>query len=282
MEGRPSLTQLQASPALQAVVIPWAGLPQATRLLLLESPHLSVHNLHHNDHDTAETALALLLAAARRLIPYDQALRQGDWRGRYAPNPSVRLYGKTALLLGYGHIGRRIAAMLLGLGMQVLAVRRQAQRIETTDGVQVHPAASLPDLLTQAQVLVVTLPHTPETEGLIGAQALARLPQGALLVNVGRGPVVEQRALYEALRSGRLGGAGLDVWYHYPADEASRFYTPPADLPFHELDNVVLSPHRAGGSAETEALRMASLAELLNALSRGEWAVNRVDLQAGY
>jgi phosphoglycerate dehydrogenase-like enzyme len=103
-----------------------------------------------------------------------------------------------------------------------------------------------------------------------------------VLINIARGPIVDEAALYNALRGGSLYGAGLDVWYNYPADEQSRSHTAPSYHPFHELDNVVMSPHRAGGSDETERLRMAHLAELLNAAARGEPMPNRVNLQAGY
>lgn len=282
INGRPNRQQLEASQQLRAVVIPWAGLPQATRRLLLEFPQLEVFNLHFNAIDTAETALALLLAAARQLIPHDRALRQHDWRGRYRPNTSLRLRGKTALILGFGQIGRQLGAMLKGLGMRVLATRRTVQGVEDMDGIRVHPSRHMQDLLPQAHVLAITLPHTPETDQLISEAALALLPAEALLVNIGRGPIVDQGALYQALVSGRLGGAGLDVWYHYPSDEASRACTPPADYPFHELGNVVMSPHRAGGSAESERLRMAELAALLNELASGGSSISRVDVQAGY
>jgi phosphoglycerate dehydrogenase-like enzyme len=282
VNGRPNRQQLEASPLLKAVVIPWAGMPQATRDLLLEFPQLEVYNLHHNAVDTAETALALLLAAARRLLPHDRALRRHDWSGRYRPNSSLRLRGRTALILGFGQIGRQLGAMLLGLGMRVLATRRTQDAVEHIAGIEVHPSIHLHDLLPQAQVVAVTLPHTPETDYLIDEAALSLMPDGALLVNIGRGPIGDQAALYQALISGKLGGAGIDVWYHYPLDEPSRSNTPVADYPFHELDNVVMSPHRAGGSAETEQLRMAELAALLNDLESGSGSARQVDVQAGY
>jgi phosphoglycerate dehydrogenase-like enzyme len=93
--------------------------------------------------------------------------------------------------------------------------------------------------------------------------------------------VIEEAALYAELRNGRL-QAGLDVWYNYPPDEAARGDAMPANYPFHELDNVVMSPHRAGGSDQTERLRMEGLAELLNAAGQGQPIPNRVDLTAGY
>ena len=96
-------------------------------------------------------------------------------------------------------------------------------------------------------------------------------------------PIVDEAALYEALRSGALHSAGIDVWYRYPGRDGDPKNTPPAEHPFHELDNVVMSPHRGGWLHEAEALRMRDLAELLNALAREEDpAPGRVDLEAGY
>jgi phosphoglycerate dehydrogenase-like enzyme len=103
-----------------------------------------------------------------------------------------------------------------------------------------------------------------------------------VLVNIGRGRIVAEEALYAALRSGQLHAAGLDVWYSYPPDEAARAHHRPSAHPFHELDNVVMSPHRGGAADETARLRMGALAELLNAAARGEPVPNRVDPEAGY
>lgn len=280
--GRPGRELLAACPDLRALIIPWAGVPEATRRLMLQYPHVAVHNLHHNALPVAEHALALLLAAAKFVVPMDRALRAGDWTVRYRANPSVVLAGKRALILGFGAIGRQLARLCLGLGMRVAAVRRTSEAPSQVDDVAVSTVGAFPRLLPEADVLLICLPHTGETTGLVGRQALSLLRPTAILVNVGRGPVVDQAALYEALRDHRLYAAGLDVWYNYPADEAARSKTAPSEYPFHELDNVVLSPHRAGGSTETERLRMTHLAELLNAAARGEPMPNRVDLSAGY
>jgi phosphoglycerate dehydrogenase-like enzyme len=280
--GRPQREQIMASPGLQALIIPWAGIPEPTRELMLQFPHIAVHNLHHNALPVAEHVMALLLAAAKFIVPMDRSLRAHDWRARYQPSPSILLAGKTALILGSGSIGQRVMRLCSALDMQVVAIRRHAAKGQTINGMSVASFQELHRLLPQAHILIICLPHTPETTGLIGAQELALLPPQAILVNIGRGPIVDEGALYEALRGGTLYAAALDVWYDYPGEEATRSHTPPSAYPFHELDNVVMSPHRAGGSTETERLRMTYLAKSLNAAARGEPLPNRVDLQAGY
>lgn len=283
ISGSAKREHLAASPQLHTVIVPWAGIPVALRdLLRVEFPQLALYNLHHNAPPVAELAMALLLAAAKRIVPLDQALRRDDWTPRYEPSRAMLLEGKTALVLGYGAIGRLVARACRGLGMQVLATRRSPQTASDEYAHEIHSSAALPDLLPRVHALIICLPLTPETEGLLGEKELRLLPAGAVLVNIGRGPIVQEQALYEALRDGHLGAAGLDVWYNYPQDEESRSQTPPSNYPFHELDNVVLSPHRGGSTMETGRLRMAALAELLNALARGEEPANRVDLQRGY
>jgi phosphoglycerate dehydrogenase-like enzyme len=280
--GRPDRSHLTASPSLHTLIIPFAGLPAITRTLMLEFPHIAVHNLHHNAALTAEMALALLLSAAKFIIPFDRALRSHDWTPRYSPNPSLLLEGKTALVLGFGAIGKRVARACWGMGMHVIIVRRQLRQEPCDFPVEIYPASTLTTVLPRAHVLVIALPATPETEGLIGATELALMPHGSVLVNIGRGPIVEQHALFDALKTGRLAAAGLDVWYNYPTDAASRSHTSPADLPFHELSNVVMSPHRAGHALETEEMRMIALAQLINTIVRGEPVPDRVDIEAGY
>jgi phosphoglycerate dehydrogenase-like enzyme len=166
--------------------------------------------------------------------------------------------------------------------MEVLATKRSASSVTSDTDATIHPPSALPDLLPRTNVLIICLPLTPETEGLVGKAELAALQPHAILVNVGRGPVVDENALYEALVDGTLHGAGLDVWFNYPSDEAARAHTPAASVPLHELDNVVMSPHRAGLTRDTDRLRMTHLAELLNHAARGEPLPNRLDLERGY
>jgi len=284
VSGRPTAEQLDASPALHTLIIPWAGLSVPTGELLGKYPHLEVHNLHYNAVTTAESALMLLLMAAKLILPVERSFREHDWRPRHLyPNPSLMLSGKTALILGYGSIGRHVGKVCRAMGMRVIATRRSLDGGPPDDPyAEVYPAGELHRLLPQANVLIITLPLTPETDSLIGEAELNLLPENAILVNVGRGPIVDQAALYQALKDGHLHSAGLDVWYHYPPDETSRANTPPADFPFHELDNVVMSPHRGGGSMEVDLLQMEHLARILNLAAHGQALPNKVEPQRGY
>ena len=108
--------------------------------------------------------------------------------------------------------------------------------------------------------------------------------QNAVIVNIGRGDIIDQAALYKTLKEHPTMAAGIDVWYNYPKNEADRLNTPPANYPFHELDNIVMSPHRAGSLNQTdiEVLRMTHLAELLNQAAKGKPMPNLVDPEKGY
>lgn len=287
--GVPERSMVEGNDKLRALIIPWSGVPNRTRGLMREFPGVAVHNLHHNALQVAEVAMALLLAAAKWIVPMDASLRRDDWSPRYKDGPTVLLAGKRALVLGSGAIGRLIVRMCKGLGMRATAVRRgpverEAGGAARSGGTDVRQIADLRKLLPEADALMVCLPLTDETRGLIGSDELALMPERAILVNVGRGPVVDEAALYHALRDGTLHAAGLDVWYNYPTDESGRKSTSPSEYPFHELKNVVMSPHRAGApnTPETESLRMRALAELLNAAARCEPIPNLVDLELGY
>ena len=281
--GYPTDADLAAIRRDGKLVIPFAGLPAPTRDKLARRADLAVYNLHHGAPLVAEHALAMLLSLSRRIGPMDAALRRGDWRPRYAPDPAVALAGEKALILGYGAIGQRVAAALSALGMTVHATRRRGPFGDQPPAT-VWPPEATRDLIPGTRALIIALPLTPATRGLIDACALARLDRSALLVNVARGPIVDEAALYEALRDRHLFGAGLDVWWRMP-DPDQRHDTPPAKHPFHDLDNVVLSPHRAAHAAQTETLRTQGLAALLADLLAGKAPAlpgARVDLGEGY
>ena len=280
IKGRPTEDDINASDKLKAVIVPFAGIPDVTSTLMEQNPHITLHNLHHNAIPTAEMALGLLMAVARGIVPAHNRFVKHDWSSRHQPNASFLLSGKTALILGYGTIGEHLGTILRAMGMTVIGTRRRYP----DEARNIYPAEVTTNLLPQADVLIVALPATPETTDLLGARELGLLPKGAILINIGRAAVINQNALYGALRRKHLFGAGLDVWYNYPKSQEERKNTPPADLPFHELDNVVMSPHRAGdgGNDEIEFLRFNALAQAINAAANDEPIPHQVDLSLGY
>lgn len=275
-----AVPDLLDAPDLRHVIVSWAGLPVALRDGLLSRPHLTVHNSHYNAPFVAQHAVALLLAVANRLLPCDAALRRGEWLGMSEAQPSMALGHEQALLLGYGAIGRHIAPALLGMGMRVVAFRRQAGGADEL-GVRAVDESGLDEALAQSRVVVCSLPGTASTTGLLDERRLRLLPPGSLVVNVGRGPVIDEQALYQALSDGHLGGAGLDVWYRYRRDYAKGETPYPARLPFWELPNVVMSPHRAADTEHAERARAMDVAATLRALAAGELR-NRMDVLQGY
>ncbi len=183
----------------------------------------------------ASAAAALVLACSHRLRERDAALHAGDWdAGRFVPQ-GLGLTGRTLGVIGYGRIGREVVRLLAPWQMNVLVT----QRTEVTeDGVR---WLELETLLAESDVVVVACPLTEETRGLLGAEKLALMRPTAFLINVARGGIVDQRALVEALRDGRLAGAGLDVVDPEPL---------PADDLLLELPNVVGAPHSLGYTDE--------------------------------
>ncbi|MBN2555133.1 MAG: NAD(P)-binding domain-containing protein [Anaerolineales bacterium] len=282
VSGRMTEQELHASGKLTTLVIPFAGIPSPTYELLRDVPGLEVYNLHHNALPTAEMAITLMLAVIKQIIPADHNLRRGDWTLRYQKRTTRMAGGGQALILGYGAVGRHLASLCVGLGMRVTVVGRSMEKE--------HPAAHryvctdrLEEELPNCDVVFICLPLTVETKNFLDERRIEMLSESTVLINVGRGAIVNEKALYTALRDRRILGAGLDVWYRYPAEAEEREQTYPSAYPFHELDNVVLSPHMAGGVQGMEFRRMEDLAQLLNRLLSGDKPdENRVDLHLGY
>lgn len=289
--SHPDEQLLTASPNIEALIHPWAGVPPKTVALMQKFPHITFHNSHHNAILTAEFAVALLMSASKRVIPIDQKLRRGDWTERYQNKilPPF-LYGQTALVMGYGNIGKHIAKCLKGIGMNVWATRRSADEIYQDEIAKIHPSHMLHELLPKADAVLLAMPLTEDTRGIIGKSELDLMRDTATLVNVSRGVMIDQEALYNGLKERVIHAAGIDVWYIYPGDSiaypdddpAAQADTFPADFPFNELDNIVMSPHRADLTADTERLRMVHYAHMLNTYASGKPMPNRVNLDAGY
>lgn len=187
--------------------------------------------------DVAEHALALLLTCARRVVRSDAALRDGRWPAYRELGAMHRLRGRTLGVVGWGRIGRAVGERARALGMEVVA---HDPALETAD----VPLLELGELLDAAHAVSLHAPLLPATRHLVGAAELDRLGPEGILINTGRGGLVDEAALAEALRAGRIAGAGLDVFETSPL---------PADSPLLELDGVVLTPHSAAFTDEALA-----------------------------
>lgn len=226
-------------------------------------------NCHGHERPIAEFVMAGLLLGAHPLTDADRRLRLGDWH-YWAGRPQMlreELGERTLGLVGFGHIGREVAARARGFGMRIHA----ANRSPIAPGPLVDRVFGLDEieaLMASSDDIVVSLPLAPETRGLIGAKALAAMRPGGSITNVGRGPVIDEAALYEALRSRAIARAVIDTWYVYPG--AGNASPHPSRFPFHELDNVVMTPHMSGWSTGTVRRRQETMARNIARLARGE------------
>jgi len=218
-----------------------------------------------------ESAIGVLLALMKKLPQYHEDQKQRIWRDE---NADASIAGSHALVIGFGAAGMSIGRVLHAFGAKVTGVRRQnldkpdfADTVVTPDAL----AALLPD----ADIIILALPHTKETDKLLSRELLARVKPGAVLINIGRGKTVDQAALTEALQDGRLGGAGLDVFDVEPL---------PQDDPLWTMPNVFITPHVAGRDYMPLALarNIALFKENLKRYLSGEELLHIVDREIGY
>lgn len=210
--------------------------------------------------DVAEHALALLLALERRIVPFDADMKSGGWTTP-AAGSIRRLRGLTLGLLGVGRIGAALAQRAQGLGMNVIGT--DAYRSLTDFAAIGVEAVSIDELAERSDHLSIHVPHTPETNAIVDAHFLKRMRTDAYLINTSRGKVINEADLVEALRAGTIAGAGLDVFETEPL---------PRDNPLRGLQNVILTPHYAGYSAQSwEDLREEMCRTTVDFLTTG-WA----------
>lgn len=214
-----------------------------------------------NARAVAELTLALMLAVLRRVSRFDTAMRSGEWLDPELQDGIGELGGRTVGLVGYGAIPRLLAPVLIALGCRLIYTSR-AQHADA-----LGEWRSLDALLAEADVVSLHVPLTDDTANLIDAAAIARINPGAVLINTARGGLVDQAALTEALASGRLAGAGLDVFVHEPHDASEALF---------RLSNVVLTPHIGWLTTGTFDRSFALAAENCRRLDSGEALLHRV------
>jgi phosphoglycerate dehydrogenase-like enzyme len=217
-----------------------------------------------NSDPVVQTAIAGLLLLARRFPRWLDAQRRHAWEPMRGVEAPADLRGQTIMVVGLGNIGMPIAQFCQALGMQVIGIRRTPKGHKDTLN-EIHPLAKFDELLPRCQWLVMACPLTQETRHLVNAATLAKLPRGAAFINVARGSVADESALIEALRSGQLDCAHLDVFEKEPL---------PAQSPLWDLPNVILTPHNASAAAGNDRRSVELFLVNLEKWARGEPLLN--------
>lgn len=241
------------------------------------NPGVRVSTTGHHEESIAEYVVMSLVALQRDLRSQDAALRTGKWASA-AQVPSIpqpaTLKGRVVTFFGFGAIGQAAWRALRHFGAEGIAITRSGSTDAPAHGLRWSGQnAELQRALQESDILVVSVPLDPDTRGVIGAAQLAALGQNGLVVNVARGPVVEEHALFAALADKSIAGAAIDVWYRYPGPDGNAH---PSDLPFGSLDNVIMTPHSSGVTQQTFRERVVAIAENINRFTRGEPLVDEV------
>jgi phosphoglycerate dehydrogenase-like enzyme len=229
-------------------------------------------------HETAiaEYIVMVWLALHHRLFEISGEFRErGSWRTSWvesgAPHGEVR--GSTLGIVGYGRVGREVARRAAPFGCRILAANRSPREAET--GVErIFPLAELDAMLPECDTVALCTALGPETTGLIDAHRLARMKPTAFLINIARGQVIDEDAVYAALRDRTIGGAALDVWWQYP--NAAEPLRRGSRHPFHELPNVIVTPHNSGWTQGMVRRRWDEIADNIGRCVRGEPLINVV------
>jgi phosphoglycerate dehydrogenase-like enzyme len=272
-------TRLTAEEAARAARARWihttaVGVGGVLQPAVLERPIVVTNTRGTHGEAIAEHAIALALALRRRL--HVALARQAERRWAQEEISRSRVPALSAsqlLVLGLGGIGSRVAALGAGLGMRVEGIRRRLDLPAPPGVARVRPLSDLHDALAAADVVVLALPGTGETRALLGAHELGAMRRGAVLVNVARGRLVDDGALIDALRSGRLGGAGMDAFEREPL---------PPDHPFWTLPNVIITPHTAAFAGDYWRPAVDLFLENFARFRRGDPLLNVVDKAHGY
>ena len=264
--GARAKASFESARNLRLVIIPFSGMDWFDPDWLPQQ--CVICNLNSGIDPIAEYVFCAMLSNEVRLHEMDAELREQRWTwggGTVMGRKHGELQGKTIGLVGFGRIAKRVAELARVFRMRALAVSRTPSF--SPDVAWWRGMDALGELLESSDYVLLTVPGGPETDSLIGAVELARMKASALLINVARGSVVNEEALYDALRERRIGGAVIDTWYRYPTQEHP--YGAPSRFDFASLDNVVMTPHAAGWTDALEQRRIQTVLAQVNAYLSG-------------
>lgn len=235
-----------------------------------------VANAYHHEAPIAEWVMAVAVALDHHLIEADRNFREGKWNFWPQRFGSYReLMTRTFGIIGYGAIGRRVAKLANAYDMKVIAAgRTEAYKQEAeNDGVEYFFGPDgMKRVLGESDFLLVATPLIDATRGLIGTDELALMKPTSYLINPARGHIVDEKALFDALKTRSIAGAAIDTWYEYPVGESDQ--PRPSHYPFWELENVIMTPHQSGATFGTRNRRAQTVAENIDRLATGKPLVN--------
>lgn len=283
---RPTEELIKKSQRFSLFIFPGTGVNSLVEIFkkLKREPNPVLINTHGNSYAVAQHAVAILLALTNRIGPHHSLMMQGKWYFGDDQMPSTPLRNRHVGFLGYGAINSKVHRFLAGFELTFSALKRDWNDFDKAlpTALNKYESSQLQAFLKAIDILIIALPATSQTDGMLGDVELKLLGQTGLLVNVARGKIVGEEHLYWALNRGYIAGAALDVWYNYApeADKVGRQY--PFSYPFHKLKNVVLSPHRAA-SPFNDIRQWADIIENIRRFASGENDfINVVDLEKEY
>jgi len=262
---------------LKLVQVPGAGLDRIDRSAIPQGARLA--NVYGHENGIAEYVMGAMIALTRDFARLDLALRKGDWQSQWAigvapPPVWPELAGKTIGILGYGRIGQAVARRARAFDMKICAVRQDVRRSVEDNVAFLGGPEATDETIERSDYVLIAMPATYATVGLMDRRRLGLMKSTAFLINVARAEIVDEDALYDALAKRSIAGAVLDVWYHYPRETGP---TRPATRPFHELPNVLMTPHVSGWTDGMIDTRARLIAENIRRVAFGETPLNLVD-----
>ena len=234
------------------------------------TPDILVANTFHHERSIAEYVVGAAVMLHREFLTQDKQLRDGVWGTSVYDRsmPQIPTLAEAQVgFVGFGHIGQFAWKLLQPFGCTAAAVTGSGRGADEAGLQWVGDTSRLDQLMRESDVVVVSAPLNSHTEGMIGASQLEALGPAGVLINVGRGPLVQERALFDALEGGVIKGAAIDVWYRYPVDGIG---CTPSHLPFEKLPNILMTPHSSGVTRDTFAGRAGDVADNIGRLVRGE------------
>lgn len=271
---------LANSPKVKLVQIPWIGVQNVTEVVK-KYPNVLLANNHGNAKSAAQYSVGMLLSLSNRFIGAHNLIKNGNWEKRMDLHFSNNFEDKTVGVVGTGAIGNFVAEMLKPFAKEVYGLKRTEPKNELPYFDKVFTDKNKIEFFEKIDSVVITLPLTPKTKNFISQKELQCLGKG-FIVNVGRGEVINEKALFDALQNEVILGAGIDVWYKYKIEKDEKGKSYPYNFPFHDLDNILLSPHRAGPTRDKPNY-WKDVVENFNRLAEGRTdLLNLVNLEEGY